>query len=375
MSLSLLASCSSLQSILPTGNESTPANRAERFADVELIAADLVNALMQIENKHPINTTIKMLQPKTTFGSALKVVFENAGYGLRMGSGDVAGDTVSYSVEPQQRENEGRHYTYLISVGNVKMKRDYFVQARGVTPSSNLFVIGADPAVIKLNDGIFESQHEPLKQIVADAAQSQGLLPTRVIEPVLPPAPVVLPNSNNKSDPPVVVRAVPKQAPQVLSESLALINLPAPVNSSTTDNGDRFAMVKPRANMYELGRSNYEELLAGFSEVHQEILIFPNDSMILGEGNKRRVRAIARMIERDTDVVSIIGCSHGRSSIKNGNAVLATCRAQRVMQEFLTEGIQESRILEEGCWAPVYYDEVMPRRGVVVTVKREPRNS
>ncbi len=35
-------------------------------------------------------------------------------------------------------------------------------------------------------------------------------------------------------------------------------------------------------------------------------------------------------------------------------------------------GIDSDKVLEEGCWAGVYYDEVMPRRGVVVTIKRRP---
>lgn len=365
----LLAGCSSLSALLP-GAGSPPANNtSERYSDIEVIAADLVNALMQVNDKHPQNTVIRMDRPVSTFGTALKAVLENAGYGLRIGSGDVQGDALYYSVKPKTSEADGRHYTYFISVGDVKMKRDYFVQERGVTPSSNLFVIGTDPSAIRLNDSIFD-------------APTFG--PPAGSTPPAPPVDVA-------STAPVTISPVPQKEEAIRVETpvqaigdddiqVVVVTEPAqPVAVPESANDESVfgskTGGKQRQNMYEIRESNYAEFLADYSEVYKEVLIFPNDSMRLGESNKSKIKSIANRMIEDSDVVSVIGCSHGRTSLENGNAVLATGRAQRVKEAFLIAGVQEPKILEEGCWSAEYFDEVMPRRGVVVSIKREARNS
>ena len=125
-----------------------------------------------------------------------------------------------------------------------------------------------------------------------------------------------------------------------------------------------------RQNMYETRRSNYAPLFAEYEDLRQDTLIFPNDSLVLGEANKRLIADYARDLDPATDVLSVIGCSHGRTAIDNGNEVLAIGRANRVKEAFVFAGLDHDQVLEESCWAGTYH-EVFPKRGVVVTLKRQ----
>jgi len=82
------------------------------------------------------------------------------------------------------------------------------------------------------------------------------------------------------------------------------------------------------------------------------------------------LRKLGGRFDPVTDVISVIGCSHGRTNLKNGNAYLATQRAERVKEELLLVGIDANKVLSEGCWANKHFDK-MPARGVVVSHRRK----
>ncbi len=123
-------------------------------------------------------------------------------------------------------------------------------------------------------------------------------------------------------------------------------------------------------NVYYTDRSNYKGLFDTYENVVRHDVIFANDSMNLGTAGKARVRAILPDYDPETDIVSLIGCSSGKTSIKNGNKVLALERVRRLQQELTDLGVEEAKIFSEGCWAPVHFDD-FPRRGVVVSILRK----
>jgi len=125
-----------------------------------------------------------------------------------------------------------------------------------------------------------------------------------------------------------------------------------------------------RQNMYETLESNYSTVFVEYDDVLTTTLIFKNDSMRLGHKNKTVINEYVAQMNPDTDVLSVIGCSHGNTMINNGNSLLALGRASRVKEAFLFAGLNHDRILEEGCWAPRLFD-AMPSRGVVLTLKRK----
>jgi len=100
------------------------------------------------------------------------------------------------------------------------------------------------------------------------------------------------------------------------------------------------------------------------------VLVFPNDSLRLGAANKSYIVNLAKTFDPETEIFSVIGCSHGKSAIENGNEILANGRANRVKEALMLAGVGEQYIYDEGCWAPQVFDDVMPRRGVLLTRKQ-----
>ena len=123
-------------------------------------------------------------------------------------------------------------------------------------------------------------------------------------------------------------------------------------------------------NIRELQQSNFEALFADMGIVDEKVLTFPNDSIRMGDDNKARLNALLQGFNPQSDIFSLVGCSLGATAYAGGQEGLALGRAQRVREELLYAGIPENKILTEGCWAEDSFDERMPRRGVVVTLKR-----
>jgi len=87
-------------------------------------------------------------------------------------------------------------------------------------------------------------------------------------------------------------------------------------------------------NVFEVGHSNYSSLFEGYYDIERQTLVFPNDSLRLGQANKEKLLELAERINPETDIPDLI--------------------------------------LDEACWAHnKYWDEMAPRRGVMVTHKRK----
>ena len=121
--------------------------------------------------------------------------------------------------------------------------------------------------------------------------------------------------------------------------------------------------------MFETGKSNFNDLTSTYEVASEVVLVFPNDSMRIGSANKSVLSTLANNFNSDTDLLSIVGCSMGRTSIPNGNELLAVGRANRVKEELIMKNVPTTSILDEGCWSPSK-DSSVPNRGVVVTHRR-----
>jgi len=98
--------------------------------------------------------------------------------------------------------------------------------------------------------------------------------------------------------------------------------------------------------------------------------VFGNDSMVLGSTNKSLIDQFVDNEIREGDVVSLIGCSNGPTSLEIGNEGLALGRAQRVTEALTSRGVPRENVLDEGCWAPVSAQDRFPNRGVVMELWR-----
>ena len=116
--------------------------------------------------------------------------------------------------------------------------------------------------------------------------------------------------------------------------------------------------------------SNFGAFTRDYAAVERQVLIFGNDSLAITPLVREQIAALVRLFEPDSDVVSVIGCSHGNTALANGNKLLAIGRARRIREALVDAGVPLLRIHDEGCWAGVHFDEMMPRRGVVMELKR-----
>lgn len=124
------------------------------FRPDHLIATDLVNALTQLRPYNVSSTLIKVPDSGSAFSKELENVLIARGYDLeksdrRYGKGVLMASVVK---SPQ----ESWRYTYMIAIDRVAMKRDYYIgEDKVVAPVTSLYVRGAAPDMIQLNDGLF----------------------------------------------------------------------------------------------------------------------------------------------------------------------------------------------------------------------------
>ena len=124
-------------------------------------------------------------------------------------------------------------------------------------------------------------------------------------------------------------------------------------------------------NMFDSMESSFESIYVDYEVYDTAIIYFDNDSLRLGSAGKKKLEALVDGIDRERDIVSLIGCSLGPTAIENGNEVLARGRSGRVKEELVYSGIPGELVLEEGCWAPSSMEEALPSRAVVVSLKRQ----
>lgn len=319
------------------------------FQRSRLIALDFVETMVQLPELTPGHTTLMIARPASRFGEILMSVMQNAGYDLRM-SREQSANQLAYTITPEtalnpQQSGEEVVYTFMISAGSVKLKRAYRVNTDGVTPATSMFLRGSDAGQLTTNALLFES---PSLSGSGRSSETTASLATLL--------------HDSDSVIPIVART-----------DTAPVSLDAGVFVKSVEDGlsvrRQGAAVVDRKNMYVTGRSNYQSILQQFEEVRKDVMVFPDDSLVMGRNNKKLAQQIADAFEPGRDIISVIGCSHGPTALNNGNETLAKGRSWRVKEEFMLAGIDAELVLEEGCWANTHFEK-MPARGVLVTHKR-----
>ena len=121
---------------------------------LQLIATNLIAALVQIPEMRPATATLQVSPPQTAFGNALVRALEDAGFGLQRVSADQGQRYVSYSKRLAETES-GVVTDYSLAVGKIKLSREYQVQDQAIYPSSLMNITGTNYlADIELADGI-----------------------------------------------------------------------------------------------------------------------------------------------------------------------------------------------------------------------------
>ena len=331
----------------------TPPSRAP-----ELITQNLINVLFQINSVHPQAVTLLVppaKSPKDPFADALNRSLQLAGYALRTTGGDASTVPVSYSVKRSVDASSGAVNTYTLNMGHVSVRRAYQPTDDGwATPVSSMQIRGADVSQVLVNDDMFLRAGRPTTE--------PGF---NLQAPALP----------KRVEPPNAV--VQAEAPQLVQPPTAVLpetfpSKPSGESSVQAEQSQQIAAIQsaPKQNLRHLGQSNFAEVLNPLSTVNEAILVFEDDSVQLGASNKERVHQFVSQYNPEQDVFSVTGCSHGPTAHIGGQKALAIGRANRVREALMFAGVPESKILDEACWASEQFDERMPRRGVVLSIKR-----
>ncbi|MFK7992692.1 MAG: hypothetical protein AB8B87_01050 [Granulosicoccus sp.] len=351
------------------GITSEPSSSAS--SPLDLIAQDFVSALSQLESLPPAGTTVDLQRSDRSDGFTLAMLraLQKAGYGVRWVENEGSASLFQYRQVAQAAAAAAQRDTYELAVGFVEMRRDYVtdggVRVRPVTP---LYVRGTDASGIVLNDAIFDQQEQehgqPEDQDTPVQNNTQDLQVAQVNAVPLKP----LAKIQSTASP-----ALGLQNPSSLTLPSDANPLSPIVGSAVSGGSLSLPLVKmPRGeNVFELGGSNFADALAGRSVLAEQVLIFGNDSMRLGGHNKTLVKRMVERFDPQTDVFSVIGCSMGPTAVKGGNAALALGRAGRVVEALRFAGVDDSQILDEGCWAGDGSLDDLPRRGVVLTLNRQ----
>ncbi|MFK7854297.1 MAG: hypothetical protein AB8B79_09305 [Granulosicoccus sp.] len=393
MSVILLAAAIALSGCTTLYKPSLPASSAP------LVAENLVGVLEQLD-RLPVETTVLNLSTdaftKDEFAIALRRSLEDAGYAIRISGFATGEQPVSFSVTKRSDATVGPVITYTVSAGDISVRRSYATAEDGMLkPIAAMQVRGADASQVTVNDELFSRQDKLVSGDLAIQGKTLQplVLPTNpettkspaAIEPVQPEVPVNNPPAadvlaQTPVDTEQLVATLPSATlqealpePQVPSRSL--LDIAAPSMAKSAQASEKFGSIErlsalPKQNVRDLGESNFASVFDDFGIVDEAILRFDNDSVRMGQGNKYRVQRFVEQFKVDSDVLSVIGCSNGPTSLAIGQEGLALGRAARVKEELLYAGVPEANILEEGCWAEDYFDNRMPRRGVVLTLKR-----
>ena len=291
---------------------------AAEAENLSLIADNLLNAIGQYPELDSHLASVQISNGDTEFEQVVHSDLEERGYKFQ--AAEAGGNRVSARVELSDETDAA---LYIVAVGEISAERSYSQIDGQTVPASELVVRGGEERSIVLNDReLFGTENGRYTQVEFQP------YPDLIIDNLLEPR--------------------------------------SPLERKAAQGEEPFI----KRNLFETLQSNYASTLDQYVEVDQNILVFPNDSLRLGDTNKRIIEEYVSKMDPDTDILSVIGCSHGHTEISNGNSLLAIGRANRVKEAFLFSGIEYDHILDEGCWAPQTFDEVMPQRGVVLTLKR-----
>lgn len=291
------------------------------------ISSNLLNAVLQQSEKPMSSSTVKVTAPDSDFEYQVYAQMTHRGYVLETVAEEPDEDTVDAMVQVENDSASELARLYVVTVGDISAERRYTLQGDHVAPASEMIIRGAENGVAALNDKeVFGAVDDSLTAVVFETKD------------------------------PVTIDAILQ---------------PAAVESDSDVPTERKLEQLVRRNIFDTQESNFGDVFVDYDDVQRITLVFPDDSMRLGETNKEIIQQYKSMMNPQTDVLSVIGCSLGPTEINNGNAVLALGRASRVKEALMFSGVQPDKVLDEGCWAPQDAAEnLMPDRGVVLTLKR-----
>lgn len=341
--LALIYGCVSVSGAPPDTDSETDVtagvNEAAEEADFlsvdAIVAIDLVSALMQLPDYAPFYTTVQFSPLKTPFGKAILKAMTRSGFGIQLVPEDQGVNYVSYATREVTSEG-GESMEFSLKIRDLEIQRRYKIDGTRVYPLSEIIITGVAPSRIIVNDEIYK-----LKAAGAE-------FPTGV--------------TFRDSDGFVVQRKT----------SITRLSATAGELAGQSIANEQY-LVLARASIFTIDRLQGKGSTAyrreDFTARKQLTVRFRPNSLTLGKANKRGISKMLDSFEKDRDMYTITGCSHGRSLMFDGTEQMALSRSQRVKEELLSYGVKHDNLREEGCFQTEYGD-TLPANGVIITHKR-----
>jgi len=331
--------------LLSAGCASTSGNRLgddNRLTDPlseQLIVSDLMHVMSQL--LPPRSNTVQFRSEQSALATTVTSDLRERGYGLQKVTADQGANYLSHEVIALTEADGGRQYRYTLAIGNLSVERHYVDLGREIYPGSPLVVRGAGTTLasdIALNTELFEVANDDRAYLFRIEFRERDV-------------------------PAVAVPRITLITNELVAD-IASNTVKAP-NSVALNSANREI-----TNLYFTNESNFSSATRGYKTIRRDVVVFDNDSMRLGPNGKRKVLTFSKQFRADTDFIQLLGCSNGYTDLPIGNEGLALGRSKRVVDEFLSLGIDKGSLLDEGCWAPDNLDGRFPRRGVVMELKR-----
>ncbi len=307
----VLAACSvqpkNLEPFLPY-LEPTPAAleglSQSELENLQLVATNLVSALVQIPETNAISTRLQVSRPATAFGNLIIRALEDAGYSIQHVSADQGQHYVRYGRRISETET-GRVVDYDVEIGKVLLRREYITNSSGIFPSSLMSITGTRHAAdVQLDDNIFREQGGNdlfISGIKTDDTTQRTNITTVQVKDY---------------------------------------------DQTPDDKRTKQEFILARARQRLQGRTaRYDDIeLNNYDRARRTVLIFDNRTTnVMGRGNKRAISLLAREFQKQ-DLYSVTACTDA-----DGQDDSAMIRAVRVQEEFVSHGIAPSSVVFAPC--------------------------
>lgn len=318
------------------------------------IAADLLSTLPQL--LEPLSTTLQFNNPDSGDIRPIVTRLVELGYGVQKVDADQGSHFIRLQDLSSSEDIANRTTKLRLAIGELEFERSYKVfKESGLRKDQEDFLWRRGVAVVPAG---------PL--IVSGTSAELELLGFQLAQPELSESRELVAGSVVYTDSPALVDGVP--AISLITEDV--VKRVAESATGVTDYNNRYSNSFTLENMTHVEDSAFAAITDSHNRVTREIVVFPDDSTVLGAPAKAQIKRVIDRYTKSSDVVGIIGCSTGRTTLAMGNEGLALGRATRVAEEFFTAGIGRDKVFNEGCWSTDENDLGLPNRGVVIDLWR-----
>ena len=332
----------------------------------EELRSDMLRNLISVVPQilEPFNTTIQFNEAESQDILPAVLVLVKLGYGLQRVDADQGKYYLDIKDISLERDDANRETRLRVSLGDIELTRSYRIVnrheflANSETSNSNAQLVWReDQTIVPASPMLLAGTRLPVKvdgfELDPDStASGNDLTLTPSSAQYTAAAPI-------KGGIPSIALITDDLIQQVAQNSFPSAGLPdLSVDTFTLE------------NMAHVFDDAFASLSDNYTRIRRESVIFPNDSQVLGRSGKLVVKKVIGQFSENSDLVGIVGCSNGNTSLAIGNEGLALGRAKRIAEEFYSAGLSRDRVFNEGCWGPDAGTPGFPNRGVVIDLWR-----